>query len=449
MKKRVGIILLIVSVLTMMKVFAVNVTFEELESDEKPPLRSLYSDDSPEFPLVEKMGFGGDIVQIDDDMYCLGSGRGSTSLPVKLSGDHLNGPNCIWTGKYYYVRYSGIDGIWSNPEKYAYPLMLFDEEGNEVKRKELRRTWNSETNEFISSFYEHSTKIGYLNDTYYCQLLSGDVIKSTDFENWEYTDEEVPQQLGTKMVRGDKISFNREEFYPVVYETDTELEFFNTLGDDWVIYMDREMDLYFSNDHIYFVKAEVPQEFREVYKFAGRAVSEGVMRAYENEEDILIDILKKVDMCQFRLHIPKEEIYQQLDEMKNAAYVRYADQILAFETPPVLENDRTLVPMRFLFEQLGAEVDWDNDTQTATATIMPKEDAEVADGAVAAKAAVQPQTIRFSIDDTIAQVNGQATEMDVPARMVNDKTMVPLRFLSEQMGYTVTWDAETNTAVVE
>ena len=151
----------------------------------------------------------------------------------------------------------------------------------------------------------------------------------------------------------------------------------------------------------------------------------------------------------FRIYIPKEEIYRQLDEMKGSPYVRIADEILGFETPPVLENDRTLVPMRFLFEKLGAEVDWDNDTQTATTTIMPKEDAEVAGGAVAAKAAVQPQVIRFSIDDTTAQVDGQATVMDVPARLVNDKTMVPLRFLSEQMGYTVTWDAETNTAIVE
>ena len=126
--------------------------------------------------------------------------------------------------------------------------------------------------------------------------------------------------------------------------------------------------------------------------------------------------------------------------------MRVADEILGFDTPPVTESDRTLVPMRFLFEHLGAEVEWDNDTQTATATIPAQNTA--ASEASAASSAVQPQTISFSIDNTTAQVNGQAKTMDVPARMVNDKTMVPLRFLSEQMGYTVTWDQENNTAII-
>ena len=66
-----------------------------------------------------------------------------------------------------------------------------------------------------------------------------------------------------------------------------------------------------------------------------------------------------------------------------------------------------LVPMRFLFEQMGAEVEWDQESMTATAT------------------------------------------MDVPARLINEKTMVPLRFLSEKMGYTVTWEEATRTAVIE
>ncbi|NLY43319.1 MAG: copper amine oxidase N-terminal domain-containing protein [Clostridiaceae bacterium] len=38
--------------------------------------------------------------------------------------------------------------------------------------------------------------------------------------------------------------------------------------------------------------------------------------------------------------------------------------------------------------------------------------------------------------------------MDVPARFINDKTMVPLRFLAESLGYNVEWDAERNTAVI-
>lgn len=105
------------------------------------------------------------------------------------------------------------------------------------------------------------------------------------------------------------------------------------------------------------------------------------------------------------------------------------DTILGFTQPPITESDRTLVPMRFLFEQLGAEVDWDNDTQTA----------------IAQKANT---TINFSIDNTTATVNGEQVTMDVPARLVGDKTMVPLRFLSEELGYTVEWDEGTRMATV-
>lgn len=57
--------------------------------------------------------------------------------------------------------------------------------------------------------------------------------------------------------------------------------------------------------------------------------------------------------------------------------------------------------------------------------------------------------VSFSINDINAEVNGTAATMDVPARLINDKTMVPLRFLSEKMGYTVTWNEATRTAVIE
>ena len=103
--------------------------------------------------------------------------------------------------------------------------------------------------------------------------------------------------------------------------------------------------------------------------------------------------------------------------------------VLAFTTLPTIENDRTLVPMRFLFEQMGADVDWDNATQTA---IVKK----------------QGDTISFSINDTEAKVNNTVKTMDVPARLINDKTMIPLRFLSEELGYSVQWDGETRTVTI-
>lgn len=111
-------------------------------------------------------------------------------------------------------------------------------------------------------------------------------------------------------------------------------------------------------------------------------------------------------------------------------YIKFSGRYLGFETPPVIEDGSTLVPIRFLFEQMGATVDWEQGTQTATISQGDK-------------------TITFTIDNTTAAVNGAPATMTVPARLINGKTMVPLRFLSENLGYTVDWDADSRTAIIE
>ena len=135
----------------------------------------------------------------------------------------------------------------------------------------------------------------------------------------------------------------------------------------------------------------------------------------------------------------KDYLYMDIDEEKyyripmkyftDNVIVTYGDKALAFETPPVIENGRTLVPMRFLFEQMGAEVSWDEATQTAT---VKKQD----------------DIISFSIDNASAEVNNELKTMEVPARLIDGKTMIPMRFLSEALGYTVEWDEATRTASV-
>ncbi|HIV86278.1 MAG TPA: copper amine oxidase N-terminal domain-containing protein, partial [Candidatus Monoglobus merdigallinarum] len=161
------------------------------------------------------------------------------------------------------------------------------------------------------------------------------------------------------------------------------------------------------------------------------------------------------------------------DTFKQNVIVRLNDKILGFSQPPVTESDRTLVPMRFLFEQMGAEVTWDDATQTATATISNSSMTDTAfskalrtlpprlgmaeyglGNQLKGKAfentgnASNTNTVTFSIDNTTATVNGSTATMDVPARLINDKTMVPLRFLSENLGFDVSWDEETRTAIV-
>ncbi|WP_159426219.1 copper amine oxidase N-terminal domain-containing protein [Desulfolucanica intricata] len=109
---------------------------------------------------------------------------------------------------------------------------------------------------------------------------------------------------------------------------------------------------------------------------------------------------------------------------------------LEFDVKPVIENDRTLVPLRVIFEALNADVDWDNSTRTVTATKGTNQ-------------------IKLRIGDKTAYKNGLPITLDVPAKIVSDRTMIPVRFVSEAMGAKVQWDAVnrrviiTSVAVVE
>ncbi len=96
---------------------------------------------------------------------------------------------------------------------------------------------------------------------------------------------------------------------------------------------------------------------------------------------------------------------------------------------PVIVDGRTLVPVRFISEALGAKVDWDGDTRTVTIELDGK-------------------TMKLVIDSTDADVAGANVALDVPAQIINDSTMVPIRFISENFGAKVDWDGDTQTVTV-
>ncbi|MBE7047218.1 MAG: hypothetical protein E7396_07360, partial [Ruminococcaceae bacterium] len=100
-----------------------------------------------------------------------------------------------------------------------------------------------------------------------------------------------------------------------------------------------------------------------------------------------------------------------------------------FDVMPVIVDGRTLVPMRGIFEALGAQVNWDDATKTATGTKGDKE-------------------VKLTISDTKAYVNGEEKTLDVPATIIEGRTMVPVRFISESLGEKVDWDGVTKTVIV-
>ncbi len=102
---------------------------------------------------------------------------------------------------------------------------------------------------------------------------------------------------------------------------------------------------------------------------------------------------------------------------------------ISFDSEPIMEDDRVLVPMRAIFEALGAEVFWDDTRRTASAYRYGI-------------------YIEVPIDMHYMMINGNLEMLDVPARLVGDRTLVPARAISEAFGCTVTWDNDTQTVLI-
>ncbi|SMP64183.1 stalk domain-containing protein [Anoxynatronum buryatiense] len=103
--------------------------------------------------------------------------------------------------------------------------------------------------------------------------------------------------------------------------------------------------------------------------------------------------------------------------------------LLQFDVPPAIVEGRTLVPLRGIFEALGAEIHWNNDTRTVTGT---KDDT----------------TVVLQIGSRFPTVNNVPVEIDVPGTLVDGRTMVPARFIAESLNANVEWISESRTVAI-
>ena len=90
-------------------------------------------------------------------------------------------------------------------------------------------------------------------------------------------------------------------------------------------------------------------------------------------------------------------------------------------TAPVIVNDRTLVPIRAIIEAMGGTVEWNGDTQTASLTYGN-------------------DVIRLTIDSTTAYLNDKANTLDTAPTIINERTMLPIRFIAESFKFSVDWN---------
>lgn len=94
---------------------------------------------------------------------------------------------------------------------------------------------------------------------------------------------------------------------------------------------------------------------------------------------------------------------------------------LEFDQPAIISENRTMVPLRKIFESLGAQVEWDDLTRTAIATKGERK-------------------VSITIGTNQLIVNDEIIELDVPAKIMNNRTLVPLRAISEAFLCDVLWN---------
>ena len=346
-------------------------------------------------------------------------------------GDGSEPTQIINTGKEYLVRGTQLDNVLPY---YVTPIqkviLVYDLDFNYIKS--------------ISFDETYIIKMSYIDNVCYVTLANLKTYKSQDLSTWEEiydgigiplsnsqttiftTIEKDQNAIGQLFFQNPIVSKNFKPDKKVAVEG-IDMRTTNVCGKFFINYDNRNEEIFqafdnstiekmweseknegkkfpphvsFSKDGVYWARFTLPEEPKSQISWIeeqkdGILICYGETYAYK---------LKYSDMEQI---VPNSDIYVEVNK-----------EVLGFDTPPILEDDRVLVPMRFLFQKMGAEVEWQEATQTATATLNDEE-------------------VSFSIDNNTAKVNGIAESMDVPARMSNDRTMVPLRFLSENLGYDV------------
>ena len=108
---------------------------------------------------------------------------------------------------------------------------------------------------------------------------------------------------------------------------------------------------------------------------------------------------------------------------------------IEYDVPAQIIGDRTMVPMRKTFDMLGAKVDWNAEMRLAIATYKTS------------IIAIGIDCDSFTVIDVISGAVAEY-KLDVPAQIIDGRTLIPLRAVSQALGKKVDWDGSTSTALI-
>lgn len=120
---------------------------------------------------------------------------------------------------------------------------------------------------------------------------------------------------------------------------------------------------------------------------------------------------------------PADDTPKRINVTLNGKYMDFED------AEPTMINDRVMVPFRAIFEALEADIEWDAETASATAS-------------------QNGNTVKITENSNIAYLNGEPVELDTAATIIDSRFVVPIRFVSESLDRLVYWDDANSTVVI-
>ena len=297
------------------------------------------------------------------------------------------------------MEYLGYDKFmvyeYNDPNADGYTI-VFDKNGKELY-----------TDKVVPSIWDNKEKIVTCN----IMALPGDLLFISKWDSYSYETESSSILVnidGKVLGETEEIAFSNWEYYDWVTLLND-----NTLAiiGDWRPWRDGVpfIEIYDLNLNCLGEILYDEENEDKTYRFA---CNNGYLITMDHEA---IYVLRTAE-------VPKD--------VKDEIVVYVNEKKVAFDVEPVQENDRVLVPMRGVFEALGAKVDWEEERNTAIAEN---------DGVV----------IEVTIGSHQMLKNGEEIELDTAARMEGDRTLVPLRAVSEALGAKVEWEALLQTVYIE
>ena len=113
----------------------------------------------------------------------------------------------------------------------------------------------------------------------------------------------------------------------------------------------------------------------------------------------------------------------------NTIYVTLDGSYIEFDVKPQIINGRTMVPIRAIFEKMGAVVEWDGNTSSAICT---KGDT----------------VVKMTVNSMDMYINNQVTKMDISPVVIDGRTLAPARYVAEAFGADVQWSQKNSTVVI-